>query len=103
MHQVFINLLSNSNESIDNEGVITIVTAIENDKIIVKIIDTGEGISPDDLKKVTDPFFTTKAPGKGTGLGLSIVYNIIKEHQGQLEITSELGKGTTVIIELPKK
>ena len=103
LHQVFINLLSNSNQSIDNEGEITIVTACENDKIIVKIIDTGEGISPDNLKKVTDPFFTTKAPGKGTGLGLSIVYNIIKEHQGEIEITSELGKGTTVVIELPKK
>ena len=63
--------------------------------------DTGEGISPENLKKVTDPFFTTKDPGKGTGLGLYITYNIISDHKGTLNFESELGKGTTVTISIP--
>lgn len=101
LHQVFINVLGNAVQSIESKGIITIKTEYEKSNVIIKIIDTGKGISTDNLTKVTDPFFTTKDPGKGTGLGLSITYNIIKEHKGKLEIESILGKGTAVKILLP--
>ncbi len=65
------------------------------------IVDNGCGIKKEYLSNVTDPFFTTKEPGKGTGLGLSVAYKIIKEHNGYLEINSELDKGTSVTISLP--
>ena len=65
------------------------------------ISDTGCGISKNNLSKITDPFYTTKDPGKGTGLGLSVSYTIIQDHKGNLEIQSELNKGTTAIITLP--
>lgn len=105
LHQVFINLLVNAVQSIESKGVgvISIKTEAEKSNLIVKITDTGTGISAENLKKITDPFFTTKDPGKGTGLGLSISYNIIKEHRGLLEFKSEAGKGTLVKIVLPKK
>jgi len=61
----------------------------------------GEGISKENLSKITDPFFTTKEPGKGAGLGLSIVYQIIEEQKGTIEFKSKIGKGTKVIIKLP--
>jgi len=102
LHQVFINVLSNAVQSIASNGTITIQTGCNESEVTIEITDTGKGILPEDIKKITDPFFTTKDPGEGTGLGLSITYNIIREHQGKLEFTSELGKGTTVKIILPK-
>ena len=100
-HQMVLNIISNAEQSIDENGTISISTDLVKNKITLQIKDTGCGISTEDLSKITDPFFTTKDPGKGTGLGLSIVYNIIKEHHGNLEYNSELGKGTTVTIILP--
>ena len=67
----------------------------------IEFIDSGEGIKPEHLKKITEPFFSTKEPGKGTGLGLSITYSIINEHGGTLNYTSEWGKGTTATVVLP--
>jgi PAS domain S-box-containing protein len=101
LHQVFINVLGNALHSIESNGEIVIRTEFEKSKVTIIVTDTGTGISPENLKKVTDPFFTTKEPGKGTGLGMSISYNIIKEHKGELEIKSEEGKGTSVKIILP--
>ena len=71
------------------------------DRIIVKVSDEGIGISPENLKHIMDPFFTTKRSSGGTGLGLSISYNIVKAHGGNLEFVSEVGKGTTAILSLP--
>lgn len=102
LHQVFINVLSNAIQSINSKGEIVIKTAFEKRHVIITVTDSGSGISAENLKKITDPFFTTKDPGKGTGLGLSITYNIIKEHKGSLEFESEVGKGTMVRIVLPK-
>ena len=101
MHQVILNVLMNASQAIEDKGIITITTRIDKKRLIVVITDTGCGISPKDLPKITDPFFTTKDPGKGVGLGLSITYNIIKEHGGTLEFESQQGKGTKVIIALP--
>jgi len=103
LHQVFINIISNAVQSIESEGTITIQTGCKESEVIIEVTDTGKGISPEHMNKITDPFFTTKDPGEGTGLGLSITYNLISEHQGKLEFTSEQGKGTTVKIILPKK
>jgi PAS domain S-box-containing protein len=101
--QVFMNILSNSFQAIENEGKIFIQTDIVDNFIDIKITDTGCGISKKNLVKIFDPFFTTKEPGKGTGLGLAITYNIIQEHKGTLVYESEIDKGTTAYIKLPLK
>jgi signal transduction histidine kinase len=71
--------------------------------VTVEIRDTGIGIPHEDLGKLFTPFFTTKPIGKGTGLGLAIAYGIIKMHRGQISVRSQVGKGTTFIINLPIK
>ncbi|MEA3452429.1 MAG: AAA family ATPase [Bacteroidota bacterium] len=101
LHQVFLNILTNSVQAIKNKGKITIETKISDNNIVVKISDTGEGINKEDIPKITDPFFTTKDPGKGIGLGLSISYKIIKAHKGYIKFSSEKNEGTTVNVYLP--
>jgi PAS domain S-box-containing protein len=101
LHQVFLNILNNSIQAIIEKGDISISTKKQLKNLIITISDTGCGISDENLKKVTDPFFTTKRPGEGTGLGLTISYNIIREHNGKLEIHSEINKGTIVAVTLP--
>ena len=106
MKQVFINLLTNAAEAMPEGGNITIAADgsknIHNKKIVrIVIIDTGVGISKEDKKRAFDPFYTTKKKSGGTGLGLSVVKGIIEKHKGDIRIESEIGKGTTVIIELP--
>lgn len=103
LNQVFMNILSNAIDAIDNEGIITISTSVRNDQIQISICDTGKGI-PDMLKdKIFEPFFTTKEVGKGTGLGLSISHGIIEKHRGSISFKSEVGKGSEFIINLPVK
>jgi signal transduction histidine kinase len=70
---------------------------------MVRISDTGCGIAEENLNKIFDPFFTTKDVGKGTGLGMNIAYNIINKHQGRIRAESQVGEGTTFIIELPSR
>lgn len=101
LHQVFLNIITNSVQAIDDDGQIKISTIFDGENIDVKIEDNGCGISPENLEKIMDPFFTTKPPGKGTGLGLSIAYKIIDEHQGKITYHSALGKGTIVVVSLP--
>jgi signal transduction histidine kinase len=103
LHQVFTNILSNAIQSIESKGKISITTQKKEENLLIKITDTGSGISDEDLPKITDPFFTTKDPGKGTGLGLSITYKIIQEHKGKIEFHSTINKGTRVHISLPIK
>lgn len=103
LHQVFINILNNAIQAIESKGTILIKSVCSDKTATIEITDNGHGIAPENLNKVTDPFFTTRDPGKGTGLGLSITYNIIKEHNGKLEFESKNGKGTTVKIMLPFK
>jgi signal transduction histidine kinase len=69
--------------------------------VLVEVTDTGVGIAPEHLARVTEPFFTTKEEGKGTGLGLAICKRIVQEHEGTLSIDSAPGKGTTVRVALP--
>ena len=101
INQVFMNLLSNAEQAIPEEGTITIATDRRGDDVVVKISDDGEGIPADELEHVFDPGFTTKGVGVGTGLGLSISYNIVQKHHGRIEAESEPGGGTTITITIP--
>lgn len=101
LNQVFMNILVNAAQSIESQGTITLETSARAGKVYVRISDTGKGIPARNLKNIFDPGFTTKSSGVGTGLGLSISYNIIQKHRGKIEVTSEVGKGTTFLITLP--
>lgn len=101
LHQVILNLLTNSVQAIKNKGEISIRTYLKEKQLYLSIKDSGEGIKPEILKKIFDPFFTTKQVGEGTGLGLSICSKIIADHKGKLKIKSEYGEGTEAIIKLP--
>jgi signal transduction histidine kinase len=101
LNQVFLNLLINAKQAIKDKGEIAITTQAEDGKVVVKIRDTGQGIPPINLPKIFDPGYTTKGVGVGTGLGLSICYQIIQDHRGEIEVESEVGKGTTFTITLP--
>ena len=99
LKQVFINLLKNAIEAMEQGGEILISAQPSGNEIEIKIIDGGCGIPPELLSKVGQPFFTTKE--KGTGLGLMVCHSIIESHQGTMVIDSIRGKGTTVSIKLP--
>lgn len=101
LNQVFMNLLINAAQAIENQGEITVKTWDENGFIHVSISDTGCGIPEDMIDKIFDPFFTTKEIGKGTGLGLSLAYDIIKKHNGKILVESKPGRGTTFTITIP--
>jgi len=101
LNQVFMNLIINAAQSIEGKGTVTIRTRYEDGYVVVEISDTGCGIPKENLDKIFDPFFTTKPVGKGTGLGLSIAYNIVAEHDGELSVESEVGRGTTFTVKLP--
>lgn len=101
LNQVFMNILVNAAQALEEQGTITIRTLVKDNFIYITIQDTGSGIAPQNLQKIFDPFFTTKAVGKGTGLGLYIAYGIVEKHQGKISVQSEIGKGTTFTIQLP--
>jgi len=94
LHQAVLNMLSNAEQAITEKGTITIETCTISENLKLSIADSGTGISPENLSKIGDPFFTTKSAGQGTGLGLSIAYKIIEEHSGVIDVTSEFSKGT---------
>lgn len=101
LNQVFMNILVNAAQAIETQGEISIVTSSDAGNIYVAISDSGSGIPPEKLNRIFEPFYTTKEVGKGTGLGLSIAYDIIKKHNGEIQVESEVGKGTTFRIALP--
>jgi len=102
MRQVFMNLLINAHQAIDKRGTIFIDTARPgDDRIEVTIRDTGSGIPGGNLEKIFDPFFTTKKSDQGTGLGLSVSYGIVKQHGGDIQVESTIGKGTVFTVVLP--
>ncbi|MCK4542238.1 MAG: PAS domain S-box protein [Spirochaetales bacterium] len=106
LEQVMINLIENACQSLTdkmNHFFIGLQYKKPEHCIVVKIVDEGAGIAPSDLPSITDPFFTTKRLSGGTGLGLSICASIIEDHNGTLNIESEVGEGTTVTITLPVK
>ncbi|HDR8055035.1 TPA: GHKL domain-containing protein, partial [Bacillus cereus] len=101
LKQVFINILQNSIEAMPNGGEISIhIKEINDDGVIIHVIDEGIGIPEERIKRLGEPFYSTKE--KGTGIGLMLSYKIIESHQGTISIMSEVGVGTTVTIYLPK-
>src|SRR5262245_34754147 len=101
LQQVFLNLFVNARDAMPEGGGLRVITDTVNSKIEILVQDTGTGISREHIKKIYDPFFTTKAPGKGTGLGLSVSYGIVQEHGGTISVESRPGTGTSFRLELP--
>jgi two-component system NtrC family sensor kinase len=105
VERVFLNLIINAAEAMDGNGTLTLTTSYNQEikAIEIKVQDTGHGITKENISKVFDPFFTTKETGHGVGLGLAISYGIVKEHNGDLTVESELEKGTTFTLNFPVK
>ncbi len=103
MQQVLWNLLINAVEAMEGKGVLKVGLRKEpaDNKVILRVTDTGKGIPPDKVERIFDPFFTTKE--RGTGLGLSIVHKIIEQHRGTITVLSKVGEGTTFNITMPLK
>ena len=116
MEQVLMNLVVNARDAMPDGGRLTIETAERESasetvygasvassgrKAVLRVSDTGVGIAPEHMKHIFEPFFTTKEPGKGTGLGLPTVFGIVRQHSGSIQVSSELGRGTTFEILLP--
>ncbi|MBD1400670.1 ATP-binding protein [Pelovirga terrestris] len=101
INQVFLNLLINAIQAIDEGGTISINTWAENEFIYIAINDNGGGIPAEKIEKIFEPFYTTKEIGVGTGLGLSIVYEIVTRHKGRIDVASKVGVGTTFTLILP--
>ena len=103
INQVFVNMLVNAAQAIDQRGEIVVRTGALDGKVWIEIADNGSGIAAENLKRIFDPFFTTKPVGKGTGLGLSISYGIVHKHHGEIAVESQPGRGTTFRIVLPQR
>jgi len=101
IRQVFLNLINNAGDAIDGPGTITITTSRNNKNIQIAVTDTGQGMTADQMKKIFDPFYTTKVVGKGTGLGLSVSFSIIKSLGGSIDVQSMPGAGSAFIVSLP--
>lgn len=100
LNQVFMNVLVNAAQAIQDHGEITVTTCREGDRVKISISDSGPGIAPEHLSKIFDPGFTTKGVGIGTGLGLAICYKIVQDHHGTIEAESS-NQGTTFTMSLP--
>lgn len=104
LNQVFLNLIANAAQAIDDRGVLTIRGHQTDTHVVLEFIDTGAGIRPEILDQIFNPFFTTKPVGVGTGLGLAIAYKIITDrHRGSIRVESTPGEGSNFIVTLPKE
>jgi signal transduction histidine kinase len=101
LQQVFLNLFLNARDAMESGGTLEVTTSVEETGARVEVGDTGHGIAPENVHRIYDPFFTTKAARKGTGLGLSVSYGIMQEHGGTIEVFSRPGGGTRFLLALP--
>jgi hypothetical protein len=101
LQQVFLNLFLNARDAMPSGGWLSVTTRLESDRVVAEIADTGSGIPSEQIARIYDPFFTTKAIGRGTGLGLSITYGIVREHDGTILCDSAVGQGTRFTMALP--
>jgi len=101
LQQVFLNLFLNARDAMPSGGWLTVTSRTGSEGVVVEVADTGSGIPPEQLARIYDPFFTTKAIGRGTGLGLSITYGIVREHHGAIRCDSIVGQGTRFSLILP--
>ncbi|UXI68844.1 sensor histidine kinase [Tahibacter amnicola] len=103
LNQVFLNLITNAAQAMEDEGTLTVTTRAGEGQVEILFADTGCGIPDDVLPKIFDPFFTTKAPGEGTGLGLSIVHKIVKSHGGSIKVRTTPNRGSEFTVMLPSE
>jgi hypothetical protein len=101
LQQVFMNLILNARDAMPRGGRLEISTAFDDEMVSILFRDTGDGIAPEHLAKIYDPFFTTKQIGKGTGLGLAVSYGIIRDHGGHISVESKPGEGTLFKLTFP--
>jgi two-component system NtrC family sensor kinase len=101
LNQVFLNLMVNAAQAIEDRGHIHLRTGRDGPQVWVEVEDDGRGIAPEQLTRIFEPFFTTKPRGEGTGLGLSLSYGIVEHHGGHIEVDSEPGRGTRMRVVLP--
>jgi two-component system, NtrC family, sensor kinase len=101
LQQVFLNLLLNARDAMEQGGTLQVATSSNDTTARVEITDSGCGIPDENLARIYDPFFTTKTAKKGTGLGLSITYGIVKEHGGAIAVLSQPGQGTSFQLDFP--
>jgi signal transduction histidine kinase len=101
LQQALIALCTNAIDAMPQGGQLTLGARGVKKQVLLYVRDTGVGISPENLTKIFDPFYTTKEVGQGTGLGLAVCYGIVTEHGGRLDVDSEFGVGTTFTITLP--
>ncbi len=103
LQQVLLNLVINAVQSMDGGGELRVRARSDDPGVVIEITDTGEGIEEENLGRIFDPFFTTKPPGEGTGLGLWLTYEIVKNYNGEIEVRSKRGEGTTVTLRLGRE
>ncbi|WP_448874267.1 sensor histidine kinase [Desulfobulbus propionicus] len=103
LQQILLNLIDNALDAVGHDGRVSITTSHTANKIAIQIADTGPGIPPEVMKRMWDPFFTTKEQGKGTGLGLAISQNIIRTLGGSIDVESKVGEGTVFTVKIPIK
>jgi signal transduction histidine kinase len=103
LNRAFLNLLNNAMDAVENgSGVITVASKYESmhRNLIVRVIDNGSGIPPDDVPQIFTPFYSSKGH-RGTGLGLAVAKKVVEEHHGKIEVASEPGSGSTFTVTLP--
>jgi signal transduction histidine kinase len=101
LKQAFLNLIVNAGHAVEDGGTVRITTALEADSVVVRIKDDGEGIPPELIDRIFDPFFSTRTVYEGSGLGLGIAYQIVKSHGGEIDVDSAPGEGTCFHVRLP--
>lgn len=101
LQEVFFNLIRNAAQAMKERGKITIKAGEKDNKVVVNIEDTGQGIPENKLEQIFNPFYTTKEPGKGTGLGLFIVRQIVEKNKGRISVKSKVNEGTVFTLEFP--
>ena len=100
LHRAISNLVLNAMEAMPQGGTLTLRTRDDDGKVLIEVADTGSGLTPEECERIFTPYYTSKQAG--TGLGLAIVQSVISDHGGRIHVQSEPGRGTTIVIELPR-
>src|SRR4029079_18115193 len=101
LREVLVNMIYNAVDAMPSGGEVRVSTQETRDRVVIQITDTGTGMGPEVKQRLFDPFFMTKGKA-GTGMGLAVSFGIIRRHEGSIEVDSEVGRGTTFKISLPK-
>ena len=101
LKDIYINIIRNAFQAMPQGGRLQVSSRPAPEGVALKICDTGTGIDPEQISRIFEPFFSTKAPGEGTGLGLAIAQRQLREIRGRIEVTSRVGQGTCFVLVLP--